>query len=372
MGRLSPREEIVLREHLRAAFPAPARFNDFLMFRLNRTFLDYRGLDDDYPTAIGRVVSAANAGFWWSDLVREARNAIPSDPALMEFGEDLGLAPVVVDGRSVRGGGRLTRQQLELKIRAANPMADIVVFRHRLGEIEGRVCRVELPAGTALGTGFLVAADLVMTNYHVIEDLHANGAQPSNLCLRFDYKHAPDGVTVKAGTTYSLAADWLVDHARYSDLDMEAHPQTDPSADELDYALLKVAGTPGKDPVGGPTTDPNPVPRGWVKPQKQHDFAAEKPLFIVQHPEGSPMKVALDTDAIIGVNGNRTRVRYATNTEPGSSGSPCFNSRWEWVALHHAGDPMYQLGKAAGFNQGIPVSAIVARLEAKGLGVLLA
>ena len=41
-----------------------------------------------------------------------------------------------------------------------------------------------------------------------------------------------------------------------------------------------------------------------------------------QHPEGTPLKLALDTEAVISLNANNTRVLYSTNTEPGSSGSP--------------------------------------------------
>jgi V8-like Glu-specific endopeptidase len=31
-------------------------------------------------------------------------------------------------------------------------------------------------------------------------------------------------------------------------------------------------------------------------------------------------------------------VRYAVNTEPGTSGSPVFDKDWRLVALHHLGD----------------------------------
>jgi len=87
----------------------------------------------------------------------------------------------------------------------------------------------------------------------------------------------------------------------------------------------------------------------------------DMPVLIVQHPDGSPLKFALDTKGVMGVNGNGTRVRYATNTEHGSSGSPCFNIDWEIIALHHLGDPAW---KAPTFNEGVPIGMIATRLAA--------
>jgi V8-like Glu-specific endopeptidase len=84
--------------------------------------------------------------------------------------------------------------------------------------------------------------------------------------------------------------------------------------------------------------------------------------MIAQHPDGSPLKLALDMQSVISVNDNGTRVRYATNTEPGSSGSPCFDLDWSLVALHHLGDPAWREPK---FNQGVPASIIRKRLAGK-------
>jgi V8-like Glu-specific endopeptidase len=80
------------------------------------------------------------------------------------------------------------------------------------------------------------------------------------------------------------------------------------------------------------------------------------------------LKLAMDTKSVLKTNANNTRVRYRTNTEKGSSGSPVFNETWELAALHHSGDrsivPVY--------NQGIPFAAILALLEKRGKGSVVA
>lgn len=45
----------------------------------------------------------------------------------------------------------------------------------------------------------------------------------------------------------------------------------------------------------------------------------DAPLLIVQHSDGGPMKLAMDTQAIIGLNASSTRMRYRTNTEADGS-----------------------------------------------------
>src|SRR5262249_48368662 len=60
---------------------------------------------------------------------------------------------------------------------------------------------------------------------------------------------------------------------------------------------------------------------------------------------------------------NRTRVRYTTNTEMGSSGSPCFDAEWGLLALHHSGDTNYK--RSAEWNEGVPIDAIVRQVNAR-------
>ena len=59
------------------------------------------------------------------------------------------------------------------------------------------------------------------------------------------------------------------------------------------------------------------------------------------------------------------RLRYDTDTLPGSSGSGVFDQRLDLVALHHAGDPSSKM--QARYNEGIPIGKIVGQLAAAGV-----
>jgi V8-like Glu-specific endopeptidase len=359
--RLDPPEVKKLSDLLHDAF-SRQRFKEFLFYRLGKNLEDYSGEGAGYQTNLFDVLIESNAKLWWRDLAREARNAVPEDPGLQEFLEKFGYSPQIVSKTQPLRG-----PQLQLRVKETSTTFNILTWRTRLGEIEGRVCRIEYPDAEAQGTGFLVGPNAVLTNYHVIEPIQKNQINRADVCLRFDYKVGGDGVAVEKGTVYKLASDWLCDSSPASPLDEQVLPHADPNPDELDYAILAVDGTPGDDPVGGATNDPKPTARGWIKvPAPVYDFSKNPALYIVQYPDGKPMQVAIDSQAIVEVTGNETRVRYTTITEPGSSGSPCFGPDWEWIALHHSGDPKYYKGEKPMYNEGIPVAAICALLKQRG------
>lgn len=367
-GRLTGPGIARLSKLLAGALLNPQRAIQFLATRLGLNWFNYDNLGG-FEITVFNLVQQMNAEHRWRELLREARNAYPADPGLVEFATAVALAPAAVttaaDGRSSEA---LDGPSLELKIKAAQSTYDIAIWRSRLGEIEGRVCRVEFPAGTARGTGFLIGESLVMTNFHVIEAVKSGAVAREAVALRFDYKVQPGGVAVAEGQVYALAVDWLAASSPYSPHDVEGEPTGMPGRDELDFAILRVDGTPGTDPVGGPTGDPGAVERGWLKALADYEFKEKSGLYIVQHPEGLPMQVAIDSDAVVEVNGNGTRVRYTTTTEPGSSGSPIFSPDWSWVALHHSGDPSYvPFYRPGKYNQGIPIAAIADQLRAKSL-----
>ena len=68
-------------------------------------------------------------------------------------------------------------------------------------------------------------------------------------------------------------------------------------------------------------------------------YAENEPLLVVGHPDGRPIQLSYAAPSGARPTEHGNRVRYQTNTEGGSSGSPVFNREFRVVALHHAGGP---------------------------------
>ena len=62
-------------------------------------------------------------------------------------------------------------------------------------------------------------------------------------------------------------------------------------------------------------------------------------------------------------------VQYLTDTLPGSSGSPCFDSEWKVIALHHSGGWLREPGAKERYyrNEGIHINKVIDGLAAAGL-----
>ncbi len=315
-----------------------------------------------YTYNVFQVIQKAQQQGWLYKLLAAVREDRADRVDVIEFTQKMGVAPTDTPQ---------TDSALEKVINESNAALDVLVWRTRLAEIEGRVCRIEIKK-KAKGTGFLVGADRVLTNWHVVNKIEEQSATygPSDVVLRFDYKRLEDGTELSEGREYGLVTtgnDWLLDHCPWSAVDLQTDPKSgNPGPDELDYALLRVDGTPGEDAQGEKVMAGSPAPpRGHIPfPDEPHDFPPDTPLFIVQHPEGAPLKLWLDTKAVIGLYGEDRRVRYHTNTLNGSSGSPVFDQNWNLVALHHSGDPASILPT---YNEGIPINLIRDRLIAKGV-----
>ncbi len=173
------------------------------------------------------------------------------------------------------------------------------------------VCRIEIPNQKILGTGFLIASNLVLTNYHVLHSKTANiQINPNDIILRFGCFTSATGNETE-GQVFKLVREQPILQSS--------------STNKLDYVLLQVEESIIQ------TADITPANCDFENlPSK--GIA----LNILQHPEGSSMKIAMSSNAIANISPDTGLMQYVTRTSPGSSGSPCFNENWKVIALHHA------------------------------------
>lgn len=333
LGRLS--------DSLRRAFFPPERFDEFLYYALDITRQNI-SMARDYRSLVFDVLRAAQAGGWLEDLVAAAREVHPNNPDIVAAARDLGM----VDDRA----------RLEKILRKPLPEVDSAVWLARYGELEGRICRIETGDGEPMGTGFLIGPARCMTNHHVID-----GMVPTDVRLRFDYRRASNGRDLYHGTVFKLADPWYIALSPPSPLDLLSDAgELLPALDQLDIAVLKIDGSPGNRPIGRGVQARDAPRRGWISIGRVVAEPGDA-LFVLQHPAGEPLKVAVGS--VIGVNGNGTRLRHSVNTRPGSSGSPCFNSQLELVGMHHAGDPLHESQGPPRYNSAIPAPAILSWLS---------
>ena len=91
--------------------------------------------------------------------------------------------------------------------------------------------------------------------------------------------------------------------------------------------------------------------------------------FIVQHPAGERKRVSIVRNQVSSVD--QRAIKYLTDTDIGSSGSPVFDADGRLIALHHAGGrPTSVLGQPPIVkNEGIRISQVAADLAARGITV---
>jgi Effector-associated domain 1/Trypsin-like peptidase domain len=323
------------------AYRSESELEQMLSFKLDLRLNEVSIRGTLWDTVFSLIKSAESQGRL-SELISAAHRHNKGNPLLRQFHDQyFSLVPP---------HGPLPG--LENLIVKDNRFVDTTHWWTRLQELESQVCQLEV--GKRKGTGFLVAPDIVLTNYHVIAQVREGHVAPEQVLVWFDFRRGPDKLSLDAGRHHRLASEWLIDFSPVDDVDSQPLPKLGvPAPDHLDHALIRLSSRPGDDQLGGRV-------RGFIPlPSAPCPFKPGTPLLIVQHPRGDPLQLALETNSIIGLNSNATRVTYRTNTLPGSSGAPCFNLHWELVAMHHYGDHTY--------NEGIPISTLRNHLKQKGL-----
>lgn len=223
------------------------------------------------------------------------------------------------------------------------PLLELNAF---LETVKAQVCLVVARKGNdvARGTGFLVAPDLILTCRHVLkqfqpgDDVVKNG---SRIEVYFDFFYGEPvndvGLTLPGAQKVGLAAEWHIASADLIDPDGVIGALSDEvlarMLTALDFVLLRLDKKVGLQPInrsGGRRRKwiqfaPNAVPQGL---QPEHW------IIIPQHPNGFPLKI--DLGRYREIDPSETRIRYNTNTAPGTSGAPCFNHQFQLVGLHNA------------------------------------
>ena len=196
------------------------------------------------------------------------------------------------------------------------------------------VARIEKPDGRGVGTGWLVNASdffpgregvLLLTNEHVIP----RAVSPEDAEANFQ------------SMGESLAIKEIV----------WSSPSTD-----LDATFVTLDGVPKASPLVLHEKD--------VEMPQPPELAPR--LYIIGHPMGRDIEFSIQDNHLLGCN--EKLLHYRTPTEPGSSGSPVFESqRWRVVALHHGGSA--KLARIDGVkgtyeaNEGIAIRAIRKRIQ---------
>jgi V8-like Glu-specific endopeptidase len=325
--KLQKEQREALTRALAAAFPSSNDLDQLTQFKLGQR-LESITAPAPHLTLVLRVVNwVESRDALFPALIAGALNQNPENSDLQQVARDFGLD---------EGAG-----EFEARVFQEIPVTDVEDWRGTMMRCERAVCRIELD-GKANGTGFLVGPQQVLTNYHVVHSVIGNPSGAQKVVARFDFKLQSGGKTVQDGVPYQLQPGkaWL-----------EA---SSPIA-ELDYALLRLARKAAGEPIAG---QPGAPERGFLRPEPW-TFRNAQPLFIIQHPDGSPLKFAAGsvTDAAVRPN----RVAHNATTQPGSSGSPAFTSDWKLVGLHHWG--------GADHNRVVSMPAVAAKLEEQGIRI---
>jgi hypothetical protein len=348
LNQLKGLEAEILQRAILGAFN-PATFQQALKFKLNKKLDEVAG-PGPFAKRVFDVIELSQEESWTADLVRGLRSANSTNIQLLRVAETFELV-------ELREAPLPAEKTLERIIRDDGGFSDPVLWAERMAALQRRICRIERPVNSAVGTGFLVGSDLLLTNHHVMAKLIAKQAQPADVACRFDYAVGPAGAS--PGKTCQLASDWHVASSPPSRADVK--PETGPAdKSELDYCLTRLAERVGDD------QDAQNRQRGWIAVPAAAPMPADGDILLVmQHPQGLPVKLAIG--AALAPNENNSRLRHDVNTKPGSSGSPCFDAKLALVALHHAGDPFYDAPDKPKYNQAIPMRLIVEQLAGRGV-----
>jgi V8-like Glu-specific endopeptidase len=327
MPRLSPVQQNELIDLL-LEFPATRTPDqrEALLFSLPPPVVDSLNLGGDRASALVKMIESLeywgqlSDGRWATEvMLRNAQRAARNT----QFEQRLEALRHVFDLPAAKLDLPDVPEQIASDVSYLMPVA-FLEGGHRASRAVARVCVHQIFDGVprmigsqpslAVGTGWLIAPALLVTNHHVLAARFAGDppATASDIALQapssqawFDYVDA-----MKPYDVYTATSVEAMDRA-------------------LDYAVLRLSETSMD--TGRPLAD-----WGHVRlAAETFELSRGLPLNIVQHPTGDVKHIAIRRNDCLGMSG-ADEFLYLTDTLPGSSGSPVFNDDWEVVGLHRA------------------------------------
>lgn len=169
------------------------------------------------------------------------------------------------------------------------------------------VGRIEIIEGKGIGTGVYVGNNLLLTSYHVVEEIKKN-QKPAK--VRFGNQIWEPGSKVYQLSPWESLRE--LPEKRFS-------PVTD-----WDYALIQID-APNIELANVHKVNIN---RAWSPEGKS--------FTIIHYPDGGNMQVN-DGEYVGLANSGRVHFNFS-GTKGGSSGAPIFNDEWQLIALHEGAD----------------------------------
>jgi len=190
----------------------------------------------------------------------------------------------------------------------------------------------------ARGTTWIIGPRLVITNHHVVNARLDGQPDASDAEFRLQAKSA------------TVEFDFDRTDADKKTFEVESLVQ---ASKTLDYAILRLEKDPSHSAIRLNPERLKLTPTSYVS------------VNIIQHPRGEAKRIAFRNNLVTATDNEL--IRYFTDTDFGSSGSPVCDDNWRVVALHrgakYASGVSYQGKDTAYVNFGSQIQAIMADVK---------
>lgn len=315
-----------LREALISAFPSKSKLKMMLLEELD-VRLDIVVGGETYDDTVSELILWAEGEGRLEELISGAIDRVSGNPKLRKFAHSLSSQDSGNTNLSRQDActtnlrkwdafpeidwrGPTEDEELQRFLQREPDSWDVTFLKQGIKQSMS-VCRIEVTGIGAIGTGFLITQNLLLTNYHVLRGYEPDlKIDPQDISLRFDY--LTEDIEEKTET-------------QIFGLKHECPILCSSPTEKLDYLLLQVEDKIFQaEGIQSVTYNQQELPSKGMG------------IHILHHPNGETMKITPSSNGITGIYQKQGKIQYVSNTSAGSSGSPCFNDDWQVVALHRA------------------------------------